>query len=279
MRHFISFLLITLFMFSFTHEAYAKRFGGGKSFGAQRSQQSTSSAAASDKAKSTPQQNAAPSRGLGGMLGGLLVGGLLASLLMSNGLGAGLFTWLILGAVVFFLIQFFRKKMQPHFQTTPAQPIPQNNLNNISSLYPQETANVKNNSFSSLNFTTKFEQEPFLRAAKVLFIRLQSAYDQKNMQDLAEFSAPNVFAEIKMQLEERGAESNVTEVISLEAKLLNVSEQADETTASVRFIGQIKENNQSQELDEVWYFRQYAPNDNWTVVGIEQSAVSELVQD
>ncbi len=103
-----------------------------------------------------------------------------------------------------------------------------------------------------------------------MFIRLQAAYDQKNMHDLSAFTAPEVFAEIKMQLDERGDAWNKTEVVHLEAELLDVSQQGNSTMVSVRFTGAIKENNDPQTtLDEIWHFRQFDKGE-WSVSGIQQ---------
>lgn len=85
MRTLLSCFLITLLSFGLIiNEASAKRFGGGRSFGVQRSQSSLFS---SNKTHNTSSltQKANKSR-WGGVLGGLLVGGLLASLFMGNGL-------------------------------------------------------------------------------------------------------------------------------------------------------------------------------------------------
>lgn len=110
-----------------------------------------------------------------------------------------------------------------------------------------------------------------MREAKVTFNRLQAAYDQKNLQDLSEFTAPEVFAEIKMQLDERGDAPNKTEVISLDAELLDISKQSNSFIASVRFTGSIKENDeQPSQLDEIWHFRQFPNSPQWLVGGVQQ---------
>lgn len=94
---------------------------------------------------------------------------------------------------------------------------------------------------------------------------------QKNLQDLSEFTAPEVFAEIKMQLEERGNASNKTEVITLDAKLLDVSKQSNSLIASVHFTGSIKEDDEPiSQLDEIWHFRQFPNSTQWVVGGIQQ---------
>lgn len=265
MRNLISCLLITILTFGLViNEASAKRFGGGRSFGVQRSQSSLFKPNAYQNKSFT--QNANKSR-WGGMLGGLLVGGLLASLFMGNGLANGLMTWLILGAALFFIVSFLRRKMQPGYQSVQANTFKQNPFN-------QFTQNSSSSSYSE--YPADFSEDDFLRTAKVNFIRLQATYDQKNLHDLNAFTAPEVFAEIKIQLDERGDEPNKTEVISLNAQLLDVSKQATSMMASVRFTGLIKENDEQSQLDEIWHFRQFEKNSPWVVGGIQQDIVQPM---
>lgn len=265
MRNFFSFFLIALLTFGLVvNEASAKRFGGGRSFGIQRSKSSLFSSPAANSSKSWTQKTA-KTRNWGGMLGGLLVGGLLASLFMGHGLGTGLLTWLILGGLVFFLVNFFRRKMHPSLASGSPNVFRQNSANNSFNNF------YGTGSGAAVNYQTNFVPEVFLRDAKVKYIRLQTAYDQKNLQDLQEFTTPEVFAEIKMQLDERGDEPNKTEVLSLEAELLDVSKQADSIVASVRFTGSVKENDDPiAQLDEIWHFRQFHNNGLWVVGGLQQ---------
>ena len=73
-----------------------------------------------------------------------------------------------------------------------------------------------------------------------------------------------------MQLDERGNELNQTEIINLNAELLDMSNQAYSKVASVRFTGSIKENNELNQLDEIWHFRQLENSTEWLVGGIQQ---------
>ena len=268
MRNLFSCLLIVLLTFGLVvNEASAKRFGGGRSFGVQRSQSSLFSP---KPPQSSPFAQRPSGSKWGSMLGGALVGGLLASLFMGHGLGTGILTWLILGAVVFFLVNFFRRRMQPGFQSAQSQGFNQNPFSQASNNY--YAANSSGGVTPA--YPAGFVPENFLRDAKVKFIRLQAAYDQKNLQDLTDFTAPEVFAEIKMQLDERGDEPNKTEVINLNAELLDISKQADSYLASVRFTGTIKENNDPlSQLDEIWHFRQFYNSNDWVVGGIQQEVV------
>ena len=250
------------------NEASAKRFGGGRSFGVQRSQ---SSLFKQHSTQNTPLGQTAKSK-WGGMLGGLLVGGLLASLFMGNGLANGLMTWLVLGLVLFFIVGFLRRRMLAGVPSAQTHPLQQNSFNYFTKT---NTSNSSNGNFS--DYPAEFDPEPFLRNAKVNFIRLQAAYDQKNIQDLNAFTAPEVFAEIKMQLEERGDEPNKTEVGQLDAQLLDVSRQSYSTIASVRFTGSIKENDDPiTPLDEIWHFSQFDNTKEWVITGIQQEVVQPV---
>ncbi len=269
MRTFITCLLITLLSFGLiVNEAAAKRFGGGRSFGVQRSQSSMFSP--TKPAQVTPMGQRAPGNAnkWGGILGGMLIGGLLTSLFMGHGLASGLLSWLVIGALIFFAINLFRKKSQPGMQTNQSSAFNQSPFNNFT-----QTFNAAQSVSSSAPvYPENFSPAAFLREAKVKFNRLQAAYDEKNTEDLRAFTAPEVFGEIKMQLDERGNEPNKTEVVTLEAELLDVSRQTNSYIASVKFTGTIKENDEPiAPFDEIWHFRQFDNNKEWVVGGIQQN--------
>lgn len=263
MRYVISCFMIALLSFGlFINEASAKRFGGGRSFGVQRSQSSLFSSTKTHKSAALGQK-ANKSR-WGGMLGGMLIGGLLASLFMGNGFASGMMSWLLLAAAVYFIVKMVQRRTQPVTQAANTSSFRQPTFNNPLNQY------FTNNSNSSSSTGVDLDNEALLRTAKLCFIRLQAAYDQKNLADLQAFTLPEVFAEIKMQLDERGNEPNSTEVINLDAELLDLSNQSYSKLASVRFTGQIKENGELNSLDEIWHFRQLDRNSEWQVGGIQQ---------
>lgn len=109
MRKFISLSILIMSIFGLLyHDAQAKRFGGGKSFGVQRSMQQYSRPMSSlSSAASTPFSSAkkwlAP-------LAGLALGGLLASLFMGHGLGSGILAWLAVGSIIFLLFNLIKRK-------------------------------------------------------------------------------------------------------------------------------------------------------------------------
>ena len=67
-----------------------------------------------------------------------------------------------------------------------------------------------------------FDAVSFLRVAKSNFIRLQAAWDKGDTADIREFTTPEVFAEMKMQINERGAQKDYTDVVSIDAELLGI---------------------------------------------------------
>jgi predicted lipid-binding transport protein (Tim44 family) len=275
MRNFLLYLVIALLSFGLVvNEVSAKRFGGGRSFGVQRSKSSLFPSHSAQNTKSFGQQQAAGSKWgkWGGALGGLLIGGLLGSLLMSNGLASGLLSWLVIGVLGLVIFSFLRKRMQPGFQSAHSNAFRQSSFDSPSNFSAVNSGTINNetNHSSPSSYPEGFAPEAFLRDAKTMFIRLQAAYDQKNLSDLSDFTAPEVFAEIKMQLDERGDEPNKTEVINLNAELLDAAKQAGTSIASVRFTGFVKENDELVQLDEIWHFRQFYSNSKWVVGGIQQ---------
>ncbi|MNL26261.1 Tim44-like domain protein [compost metagenome] len=120
-----------------------------------------------------------------------------------------------------------------------------------------------------------FDTEAFLRNAKVHFVRLQAAWDAGNLDDIREFTTPEMFAEIKMDLADRGAEVNKTDVVTLEAQLLGIESAAAQHIASVRFSGMIREKSgeAAQPFGEVWNLAKPASGTGgWLLAGIQQES-------
>jgi predicted lipid-binding transport protein (Tim44 family) len=118
-----------------------------------------------------------------------------------------------------------------------------------------------------------FDVEGFLRQAKLNYIRLQAANDRGDMDDIRNFTSPELFAEIRMQYVERGSTQQETDVQQLDASLLDVSEDNGRYVASVRFFGRIREEagGAVQPLDEVWHLSKPVDgNGGWVIAGIQQ---------
>lgn len=248
-------------------DAYAKRFGGGKSFGKQREQVTQPAA----PRPAGPAASPAGGRSWLGPIAGLAAGGLLASMLMGHGFdGFKLFDFLLIAALAFGAFMLFRKFRAAQPQTQ--QPLQYAGMNQ--SAYLPASASATPQTAHASTRPEWFEDEPFLRAAKSNFIRLQEAYDRADLNDIREFTTPEVFAEIRMQIEERGNGVNKTDVVQLNAAMADVVTEAGLVIASVRFSGLLREDADAvaQPFDEVWHIQKSATDRNaaWFISGIQQ---------
>lgn len=280
------------------HDAEAaRRFGGGKSLGMQReavvpqraapsAPQAPRQATAPNAApQSAPAPAAQPRRSWMGPLAGLAAGLGLAALASHFGFGEELASLLTLGLLVVgavLLIGFLmRKKAAP--QPALAGAGYGTDANRFSSADAPATtpANLTPGAAGSAPLPAEplghvpegFDREAFLHHAKVNFIRLQAANDAGDLDDIRAFTTPEMFAEIKMNLAERGAEPQKTDVVSLEAEILDVREEGSRYLASVRFHGLIRENPTAaaEAFDEVWHLvKPVAGQGGWVVAGIQQ---------
>ena len=81
-------------------------------------------------------------------------------------------------------------------------------------------------------------QPGFLRGAKLNFMKLQAANDSGNVDELREFTTPELFADLRRDIDERGNVRQQTDILSLNADLLEVATEGDTHWASVRFADQ-----------------------------------------
>jgi predicted lipid-binding transport protein (Tim44 family) len=268
MAKYLIILLLTIFCFNITLDAQAARFGGGKSFGFSRPASSFSKATPFQR-NNQNQMNRTPSsmsRWLG-PLAGIALGGMLASLFMGHGLFNGMLSWLLIIAVAAGIWQLLRNRR-------PAS-VASNAFNQTANQNPftsREPFALNNTPNTTSTIPAEFNQTAFIRIAKSHFIRLQNAYDVKNMADIREFTTPEVFAEIQLQLAERGTATNYTEVVELTADLNHVEQQAGDDIASVSFTGTIKESPDAsaQAFEETWHFKKAPYESQWKVAGVEQ---------
>ncbi len=81
-----------------------------------------------------------------------------------------------------------------------------------------------------------------------------------------------MFGELRLQLQERGASANHTDVVSLDAELLGVETTAKDYLASVKFSGMIKESEQApaEAFAEVWNMTKPVNGQGgWVLAGIQ----------
>ena len=115
----------------------------------------------------------------------------------------------------------------------------------------------------------------FLDGAKIAFANLQKAWDERDLAEIRGLTTDKVFAEIQDQLKASDTE-NRTEILKLEAELLEVREVGSELEAVVLFDTIMREDNDAQagQVREVWHFikPKVSIQPKWYLDGIQQLA-------
>ena len=268
-------------------EAEAKRMGGGKSFGMQRQSVAPSPASPARQAAAPAPANpagaaaATPKRNWMGPIAGLAAGLGIAALLSHFGMGAGVANFLMIAllamAAVFVFKWLFRRNasagqsghaMQYAGAGPAATVLPGSTVAQFGSTTPANEATA-----TGRTIPHDFDAEGFLRVAKLNFVRLQASNDAKNSDDIREFVSPELYAELKLQMDERGNASQQTDVVTLQADLLDVSTEDSRHLASVHFSGTIREvvGGAAATFEEIWHLsKPLAGNKGWIVAGIQQ---------
>ena len=276
-------ILISLFAlfisFGFVmQEAEAKRMGGSKSFGMQRS------APAKQDAAPTPQRQqpaAAPAtapkkNSWMGPIAGLAAGLGLAALFSHLGMGEEMANFLMLALLAmaaFMLIRYFMRRNAPAAPAMQYAGMPRNEMNSGAPAAFDAGPAATGGSVHAAAFPPGFDADAFAREAKLNYIRLQAAFDAGNLDDLRAFTSPEVFAEVRMQLDERGDAAQTTDVMNLNAEVLEAIDEDNRHIVSVRFTGLVREaaDQSPISLDEVWHLSKPASGQGgWIIAGIQQ---------
>ena len=264
-------------------------------------------------AGATPATPAAAPAGMSrwlGPLAGLAAGGLLASLFMGGGFGGIkmfdilLFAGLAFGAYMIWRMMARRKSADASAGANTMQYAGTTNAGTtnagnpgatyapVSSGSPAASATLVTPEIGSRladgqataatieaatvapRIPADFEIEPFLRQGRVAFTRLQAANDARDLNDIRDFTTPEMYAELAMQIQERGEVVQRTEIVTMDAKLLEVVTEGRRMIASVRFTGQFRDSAQApiESLDEVWHVTKQLddPQSTWLLAGIQQ---------
>ena len=297
-------------------DAEAKRLGGGKSQGMQRSapDKPAQSTPASPNNAATPAAApatagaaaaAAPKRSWMGPLAGLAAGLGLAALFSHFGMGEGLANFVMLALLAmaaFFVIRLLMRRFagggtqRPSLAMAgagagvaaarPAAPpsfvderpgMQRNAAPSVtigSALTPPLAAPGVASATAVPTLPADFDAPGFERLAKMLFIRLQAANDKADLNDLRNFTTPELFAALRMDLHERGETTpQVTDVVKVDAQLIDFAQEAEQQIVSVRFTGLVKEEAgaEATPFDEVWHVvKPQGDSRSWAIAGIQQ---------
>lgn len=245
-------------------------------------------AAPAKQAAATPAAPAAaPKRSWLGPLAGLAAGLGLAALASHFGFGgelANFMTLLLLGIVAFVAIRFLMRrfaKSQPQPQLAGA---PGMQLREAEPEMPRAWPAASSGSVAATmataaaaapvtaNVPADFDSAGFEPLAKQVFIRLQAANDSGDQADLRRFTTPQMFASIQAELLQRGSQAQRTDVLQLDARVVDVAVEDGQRVVSVRFWGLIREqaDHAASDFDEVWHLVQ--AGDGWLIAGIQATA-------
>lgn len=307
MRLLFSALLATLVAVTAApNDADARRLGGGGFSGMQRSlparpvtpnvaPKPAPAPAATPAAPGTQAAAAAPRRSWMGPIAGLAAGLGLAALMSHLGLGAefaNLLMILLLGVLAIVAIRFVLRRLNRTPALAPAggAPLGRNDANARSALgesawsRPASTGALSTVAAPlaevpepqrSASLPRDFDAAAFERIAKMIFIRLQAANDAGDLNDLRAFTTPEMFAAIKLELQERGGVAQRTDVVRIDAEVLDVATETDRQVVSVRFHGLIREETEggAEPFDEVWHLvKPVDGSREWAIAGIQQAA-------
>jgi predicted lipid-binding transport protein (Tim44 family) len=249
----------------------ASRLGGGSSVGRQRQITPAPRSPAPSAAPATPaQQPSGMSKWLG-PLAGLALGAGLASLFMGNGMAGafgGILMILLLAAAAMFAWRMLRPKPQPEplrYAGMGAQGS-QPNISNMFGGGATALAPAPN------RYPPGFDAEQFVHHAKLNFTRLQAANDQRDVSTLRDFMTPELYTEIAGQIKADAAPQK-TDVVTLNAEVLEVVTEGEAYVASVRFSGTIREraDGAAEPFSEVWHLEKpIKGNAGWLICGIQQ---------
>ena len=258
-------------------DADARRMSGGRNMGMQRSapaqQQAAPKAPEQQQQQATPAQQPAGASKWLGPLAGLALGAGLAALFLNNGwaglLAGVLLIGLIIGAVALAARVLLRGRVaQQPLQYAGAGAGAQQTLGAL----PGGAA-ANSVAAATGRWPAGFNAADFVRHARLNFVRLQDAYDRKDLSLMHDFLAPEVYREIEADIRATGAAGERTEVLTLEADVLDVVEEAGSYIVSVRFSGMLREGvGDPVPFTETWHLEKpVSGRSGWLVAGIQQS--------
>lgn len=272
-------------VFAATEAEAASRLGGARSIGAQRNITSAPPAAAPARPAQAPSAAPAaaqpqPASGFAKwapLLGGLALGGALGWLMGANGMGGLLVGMMLVGLLVFAAIFVVRMLAQRRGEAPQRMQYAGLGSETVAAPPPSQAAGFEEQpqtaASSAANVPAGFDVPGFLRGAKLNYMKLQIANDRGNLDELREFTSDELFEELKKDVLSRGNAKQQTDVLALNADLLEVVTEGDRHWASVRFSGTVRESpgDAPTGFEEVWNLaKPVNGSQGWQLAGIQQ---------
>jgi predicted lipid-binding transport protein (Tim44 family) len=289
-------------------DAQAGRLGGGRTSGMQRQAPPPQPAQSVPvKPAATPGTTSAgtaaapatpPKRSWLGPIAGIAAGLGLAALMSHLGMSAefgSLLTMIVFAMVAVFVVRFLLRRFGPGAVNRDALSAPRGMRYAGAELQAAHARPERTPAFGSVGAAQSasatsvalapaaapgslppgFDGPGFERIAKLIFIRMQAANDAGNLDDLRQFATPEMFATFRLELQDRQGTAQQTDVVQLEAQVIDFAEEAERQIVSVRFHGLIREEKEAPAtpFDEVWHLvKPVDGSREWAIAGIAQTA-------
>lgn len=259
-------------------EADARRLGGGKNVGLQRSVPAQQPAAPKPPvqqpqqpaAQPTPAQQSAATPKWLAPLTGFALGAGVAAFFLHHGWAGVAVALLVLALVLVGLVALARALRA----RAPRAPL----------RYATAGAGFEPGSWSgpgasaaaqpAARWPAGFDAAEFVRHARRNFVRLQEAHDRGDLSTLHDFLAPALLRELEAEARAAGISRQKTEVLELRAEVLDLATEPDRYLVSVRFEGLVREapGAEAEPFREIWHLEKpTAGRSGWLLAGIQQT--------
>jgi predicted lipid-binding transport protein (Tim44 family) len=270
----VSLMVLAAASLALPDDAQAARLGGGRSVGAQR--QITPPQRQATPPSQQPASAPQPGNRWLGPLAGLAAGLGLGWLFAQGGFGSavGVLLMALLAGAVFMLLMRGLARSRPQGsrlqysgfgdETVPAPPPSQ---------LPGDALRPDYRSQFAPNIPASFDVEGFLKEARRNFLRLQDANDRGDLVRLRQVTTQEMFDALKSDAGEHSGHQQ-TDVVKLDASLLEVVAEGDLHWASVRFSGSIRDEAKApaEPFEEIWNLcKPVNGSSGWLLAGIQQT--------
>lgn len=232
------------------------------------------------------------------MLGGLALGGLLGAMLFGGGFeGINFLDILMFGLIAFMLFKLFAaRRRASEGVATPAGYYPGNHdADPVERPYQRQgyEASTDRAGFdtdilsrkggapasgfdrpSAPVFPADFDAAAFLNGAKAAYAMMQKAWDDGDLAELRALTTDKVFGELQDQIRARGGVANYTELLKVEAEVLEVQDAGPNREAAVLFDVLLREapGSAPTQVRELWHFTRARSSrqPTWFLDGIQQ---------
>ena len=260
--------------------ADAARLGGGRSVGSQRAapvqRQAPPAAAPQQQPRpATPATQPAGNRWLGPLAG--LAAGLGLGWLFSHGAFGGMMGTVAMVLLAMFAIMALMRVFGRKAENPAGPSLHYERVGNETDVAPppSQRPDAPLDQRSALQVPAGFDVEAFLKQSKRNFVQMQEANDRADLSELKEVTTDEMFETLRGDISGRGARQQQTEIITLNASLLEVVTEGDTHWASVRFSGTLRESPRApaEPFEEVWNLRKPVNGETgWLLAGIQQVA-------